>query len=161
MTTNAGAAQHSMPAIGFGNQTRQKDAEDIINKLFTPEFRNRLDAIIPFKILSLNTILKVVEKFINQLEAKMSERSITVAISEKAKEKIAQEGYDTEFGARPIQRLVQEKIKKPLSDELLFGELSAGDHIDIVIKNGDIVTEVKYFSENKKVKNKKKQVKAK
>lgn len=126
MTTNAGAADMAKPAIGFGREERAGDDEDAINRMFTPEFRNRLDAVIPFDYLGPETVGRVVEKFVFQLEAQLKDRNVTIELTEPARLWLARKGYDKLFGARPLGRVIQEHIKKPLAEELLFGKLAKG-----------------------------------
>ncbi|MCP5433699.1 MAG: ATP-dependent Clp protease ATP-binding subunit ClpA [Alphaproteobacteria bacterium] len=145
MTTNAGAADLAKPAIGFGRAKRQGEDEDAIKRLFTPEFRNRLDAVIAFSPLPQDVIRKVVEKFVIQLEAQLQDRNITFALTDAAADWLAQRGYDENYGARPLARLIQEKVKKPLADEILFGQLSRGGHVKIdVATNGEGVEELAF-----------------
>jgi ATP-dependent Clp protease ATP-binding subunit ClpA len=131
MTTNAGASDMAKPALGFGSAKRTGEDTEAINRLFTPEFRNRMDAVIPFGSLPAEVIRKVVEKFILQLEAQLSDRGITIEITEAASGWIAETGYDEKFGARPLSRVIQEHIKKPLADEVLFGKLKDGGAVKI------------------------------
>ncbi len=126
MTTNAGAADLAKPAIGFGSEVRQGDDHEAVNRLFTPEFRNRLDAIISFKALGPETIGRVVDKFVLQLEEQLADRNVTIELSAEARKWLAEKGYDHLFGARPLARIIQEHIKKPLAEELLFGRLAKG-----------------------------------
>jgi ATP-dependent Clp protease ATP-binding subunit ClpA len=134
MTTNAGAADMARQAIGFGSSVREGDDQEAIKRLFTPEFRNRLDATIPFGHLPPTVVRKVVEKFILQLEAQLSERQINIEISSEASDWLAKRGYDQQMGARPLARVIQEHIKKPLSEEVLFGKLSKGGTVRILLK---------------------------
>ncbi|GBR67161.1 ATP-dependent Clp protease ATP-binding subunit ClpA [Gluconobacter kanchanaburiensis] len=136
MTTNAGAADLSKETIGFGRTVRSGEDEEAIKRLFTPEFRNRLDAIIPFANLTPETVGRVVEKFVLQLEAQLADRHVTIEISSAAKEWLAERGYDRLYGARPLGRVIQEHIKKPLAEELLFGRLAQGGAVRIGLKNG-------------------------
>ncbi|MEN3167001.1 ATP-dependent Clp protease ATP-binding subunit ClpA [Gluconobacter sp. OJB] len=136
MTTNAGAADLSKEAIGFGRTVRSGEDEEAVKRLFTPEFRNRLDAIIPFANLTPETVGRVVEKFVLQLEAQLADRHVTIEISSSAKEWLAERGYDRLYGARPLGRVIQEYIKKPLAEELLFGRLAQGGAVRIGMKNG-------------------------
>ncbi len=138
MTTNAGAADLSKEAIGFGRDLREGEDEEAIKRLFTPEFRNRLDAIIPFGNLLPETVGRVVEKFVLQLEAQLADRNVTIEMSSAAKEWLAERGYDRLFGARPLGRVIQESIKKPLSEELLFGRLAKGGAVKISVKDGKL-----------------------
>ena len=133
MTTNAGAAEMSKSAIGFGKTQRFGEDEEAIKRMFTPEFRNRLDAVIPFARLSREMIGKVVEKFIFQLEAQLADRNVMIEMSPEAMEWIADHGFDEMYGARPLARVIQEHIKKPLAEELLFGKLEGGGTVRVVV----------------------------
>jgi ATP-dependent Clp protease ATP-binding subunit ClpA len=136
MTTNAGAADLAKPAIGFGRSIREGDDKEAINKLFTPEFRNRLDAIISFKALPPEVIDRVVDKFIAELEGQLAERGVSIEISSKARGWLGEKGYSPEYGARPLARIIQEYVKKPLAEELLFGKLSEGGAVEVVLAKG-------------------------
>jgi ATP-dependent Clp protease ATP-binding subunit ClpA len=138
MTTNAGASELARAEFGFTRSTREGDDTEAINKLFTPEFRNRLDAVISFSQLPPEVVKKVVEKFILQLEAQLGERQINIEISAEAAAWLAEQGYDKNMGARPLGRLIQEKVKKPLAEEVLFGKLAKGGTVRILLKDGDI-----------------------
>ncbi|POF62222.1 ATP-dependent Clp protease ATP-binding subunit ClpA [Novacetimonas maltaceti] len=138
MTTNAGAADLSKEAIGFARNGREGEDEEAIKRIFTPEFRNRLDAIIPFAHLSPEVVDRVVEKFIFQLEAQLADRNVMIEISSAAKEWLAERGYDRLYGARPLGRVIQENIKKPLAEELLFGKLVKGGVVKISLKDGKL-----------------------
>jgi len=131
MTTNAGAAELSRAAIGFERGRREGDDKDAIDRLFTPEFRGRLDAMIGFKPLGKATVEKVVDKLVLQLEAQLSDRSVTLSLSDAARAWIADKGYDPIYGARPLAHFLQEKLKKPLAEELLFGKLQKGGSVAI------------------------------
>ncbi|EGG75561.1 ClpA-like protein [Gluconacetobacter sp. SXCC-1] len=148
MTTNAGAADLSKEAIGFGRTSREGEDEDAIKRLFTPEFRNRLDAIIPFANLSPHVVDRVVEKFIFQLEAQLADRNVMIEISSAAREWLAERGYDRLYGARPLGRVIQENIKKPLAEELLFGKLTKGGVAKISLKDGKLDFEYISQAEN-------------
>jgi ATP-dependent Clp protease ATP-binding subunit ClpA len=139
MTTNAGASDAQRAAIGFGSTKREGDDVEAINKLFTPEFRNRLDAIIPFGSLPVPVIHQVVQKFVMQLEAQLADRGVTFDLAPEAIAWLADKGYDERMGARPLGRVIQEHIKKPLADEVLFGRLKKGGtvRISVVGENGD------------------------
>jgi ATP-dependent Clp protease ATP-binding subunit ClpA len=137
MTTNAGASEGAKEAIGFGRDKREGDDLAAIEKLFTPEFRNRLDAIIPFAGLSPAIVSRVVEKFVLQLEAQLADRGITFELSDAATEWLAKRGYDQKFGARPLSRIIQEYIKKPLADEILFGQLKSGGLVKVDVDAAD------------------------
>jgi ATP-dependent Clp protease ATP-binding subunit ClpA len=131
MTTNAGASDLAKPPMGFERGRREGEDTEAVNRLFTPEFRNRLDAVIPFGGLPPEIIARVVDKFIFQLEAQLSERSVTIELTDAARKWIGEIGYDEKFGARPLGRVIQEHIKKPLADELLFGKLEHGGTVKI------------------------------
>jgi ATP-dependent Clp protease ATP-binding subunit ClpA len=139
MTTNAGAADLAKPAVGFEREGRTGDDMEAIERMFTPEFRNRLDAIIQFSCLAPEVVVRVVEKFIIELEAQLDDRDVSVELSDKALEWLAKKGYDKIFGARPLARVIQEHIKKPLADELLFGKLAKGGLVKVKVKDGRIV----------------------
>jgi ATP-dependent Clp protease ATP-binding subunit ClpA len=136
MTTNAGAADLAKPAIGFGSDVRTGDDQEAINRMFTPEFRNRLDAIVSFAALSADTIGRVVDKFILQLEEQLADRNVTIELDEPARKWLAEKGYDRLFGARPLGRIIQEHVKKPLAEELLFGKLTKGGIVRVT-RDGD------------------------
>ncbi len=131
MTTNAGAADAAKESIGFGRGKKEGEDTAAIEKLFTPEFRNRLDAIIPFNSLSQPIVGRVVEKFVLQLEAQLADRGVTFEVSEAASQWLSKRGYDERFGARPLSRTIQEHVKKPLADEILFGQLKNGGLVKI------------------------------
>jgi len=133
MTTNAGAAEMAKAAIGFGTSKRTGDDEEAINQLFSPEFRNRLDAIISFDMLPPKVVHRVVEKFVLQLEAQLADRGVTFELDEAATSWLATRGYDERMGARPLGRLIQEKIKKPLAEEVLFGKLQKGGIVKVTV----------------------------
>ena len=137
MTTNAGAADMAKPPIGFGRTRREGEDEEAIEKLFTPEFRNRLDAVIRFDPLSPETIGFVVDKFVGELEAQLADRGVTIELSDEARTWLGKHGYDERFGARPLARVIQEHVKKPLADELLFGELQGGGRVRVVVDAAD------------------------
>jgi ATP-dependent Clp protease ATP-binding subunit ClpA len=133
MTTNAGAADLAKAAFGFTRQKREGDDQEAINRLFAPEFRNRLDAIITFNHLTPEIIAQVVEKFVLQLEAQLADRDVTIELSDEASKWLIAHGYDQQMGARPMARVIQEHIKKPLADEVLFGKLKAGGHVKVIL----------------------------
>ncbi|MEM8988550.1 MAG: ATP-dependent Clp protease ATP-binding subunit ClpA [Pseudomonadota bacterium] len=137
MTTNAGASDAARNAIGFGRSKREGEDEDAIKRLFTPEFRNRLDAVIPFAGLSADIIKRVVEKFVLQLEAQLADRNITFELTDGATQWLAKRGYDDEFGARPLARIIQEHIKKPIAEEILFGKLVKGGIVRVLLDEAD------------------------
>ena len=134
MTTNAGASDLAKAPMGFSRVKREGDDTEAINRMFTPEFRNRLDAVITFAGLPPEIIMKVVEKFVFQLEAQLADRGVTIELSEEATKWLAETGYDEKFGARPLARLIQEHIKKPLADELLFGKLLHGGTVRVLVE---------------------------
>ncbi len=137
MTTNAGASEMAKSAFGFTRTKREGDDHEAINRMFTPEFRNRLDATITFAHLSQEIIAKVVEKFVLQLEAQLGDRNVTIELSEEAARWLIASGYDELMGARPMARVIQEHIKKPLADEVLFGHLKSGGHVRVVVTKGE------------------------
>jgi ATP-dependent Clp protease ATP-binding subunit ClpA len=143
MTSNAGAAEQAKEAIGFGRDSREGEDTAAIERTFTPEFRNRLDAVISFGRLPKEVIMKVVEKFVLQLEAQLMDRNVTIELSKAAAAWLGERGYDEKMGARPLGRVIQEHIKKPLAEELLFGKLSKGGVVKVGVKGGalDIKTE--------------------
>ena len=138
MTTNAGASDLAKEAIGFGRETREGEDGEAIKRLFTPEFRNRLDATIGFAALTPEIVARVVEKFVMQLEAQLADRNVTIELSSAAKEWLAERGYDRLYGARPLSRVIQEHIKKPLAEELLFGKLVKGGSVKVTLKDGKL-----------------------
>ncbi|MGH7190657.1 MAG: AAA family ATPase, partial [Acetobacteraceae bacterium] len=136
MTTNAGASDMAKPAIGFEREVRLGEDDEAIKRMFTPEFRNRLDAVIGFAGLSPEIVARVVEKFVMQLEAQLADRNVTIELSSAAKEWLAEKGYDPLYGARPLARVIQEHVKKPLAEELLFGKLARGGAVKVTLKDG-------------------------
>jgi ATP-dependent Clp protease ATP-binding subunit ClpA len=138
MTTNAGAAEQAKAAIGFGNEMRTGEDEEAIKRMFTPEFRNRLDATIGFARLSQEVIHKVVDKFVGQLERQLADRQVALQVSDEARTWLGEKGYDELYGARPLGRVIQENIKKPLADELLFGKLAKGGKVRVKVENGKL-----------------------
>ena len=139
MTTNAGASEMSRQAIGFGRGNKTDADSEAIEKAFTPEFRNRLDAIVPFAPLQPEIVRKVVDKFIMQLEMQLADRQVEIELEEAACDWLAARGYDAAYGARPLARLIQEHVKKPLADELLFGKLAAGGQVKISVRDDQLV----------------------
>jgi ATP-dependent Clp protease ATP-binding subunit ClpA len=137
MTTNAGAQEMSRPSIGFTTQDHSSDGMAIIKKSFSPEFRNRLDAIIQFSSLDERSIARVVDKLVVELEAKLTSNNVTLELDDAARKWIADRGYDPKMGARPMARIIQEHIKRPLAEELLFGALSGGGHVRIGVDDND------------------------
>ncbi len=142
MTSNAGAADQAKAAVGFGRERREGEDTAAIERLFTPEFRNRLDAVVSFKPLPKETILQVVEKFVLQLEAQLMDRHVHIELTRPAAEWLAEKGYDDKMGARPLARVIQEEIKKPLAEELLFGRLTKGGLVKVAVKNGKLDLQV-------------------
>jgi len=138
MTSNAGASELAKSAVGFGRDRREGEDTAAIERTFTPEFRNRLDAVISFGALPKEVILKVVEKFVLQLEAQLMDRDVTIELTEPAAAWLAERGYDDKMGARPLGRVIQEHIKKPLAEELLFGKLAKGGVVKVGVKDGKI-----------------------
>ncbi|MEM1234121.1 MAG: AAA family ATPase, partial [Pseudomonadota bacterium] len=138
MTSNAGAAEQAKAAIGFGRDRREGEDTAAIERTFTPEFRNRLDAVISFGALPKDVILQVVEKFVLQLEAQLMDRNVSIELTRPAAEWLADKGYDDRMGARPLGRVIQEHIKKPLAEELLFGKLAKGGLVKVGVKDGKL-----------------------
>ncbi|MDJ0945827.1 MAG: AAA family ATPase, partial [Kiloniellales bacterium] len=135
MTTNAGAADLAKPAIGFEREARGGEDEEAINRMFSPEFRNRLDAVIPFGNLTPEIVSRVVDKFVMQLEAQLADRNVSIELTAGARDWLARKGYDPLYGARPLARVIQEHIKKPLAEELLFGKLAKGGTVQVAIED--------------------------
>jgi ATP-dependent Clp protease ATP-binding subunit ClpA len=142
MTTNAGADQLHRSSIGFTNQDHSTDAMEIIKKVFSPEFRNRLDAIVQFKGLTPDTITQVVDKFLFEFEAQLEDKGVSLLVDDEARTWLAMNGYDPKMGARPMARVIHDNIKKPLAEELLFGKLLNGGRITIGVKNDQLKLEV-------------------
>ncbi len=142
MTTNAGAAEMSKMAMGFGREVREGEDEEAIKRMFTPEFRNRLDAVVGFRSLPPEVIHKVVVKFVDELEAQLADRNVRFELSDAAAKWLADKGYDRLYGARPLSRVIQESIKKPLAEELLFGKLVKGGVVHIGAKGDELVFDI-------------------
>ena len=142
MTSNAGAAEQAKAAIGFGRDRRDGEDTAAIERTFTPEFRNRLDSVISFAPLGKATIMKVVEKFVLQLEAQLMDRNVTFELSDAAAAWLGDKGYDDKMGARPLARVIQEHVKKPLAEELLFGRLTKGGLVRVIVRDGKIDLEI-------------------
>lgn len=143
MTTNAGAHETARASIGFTHQDHSSDAMEAIKRLFTPEFRNRLDAVVQFNSLAPTNITRVVDKFIFELEAQLHEQNVTIEVDSAARIWLAERGYDPKMGARPMARTIQQYIKKPLAEELLFGELAHGGHLIVHLENDELTFEIK------------------
>jgi len=141
MTTNAGAEAISRPSVGFTTQDHSSDAMEVLRRSFTPEFRNRLDAIIQFKSLDQRTIANVVDKFIIQLEAQLEQKKVSLIVDESARRWLAKRGYDPKMGARPMARVIQEHIKKPLAEDILFGRLMRGGEVRVCVSEDELVLE--------------------
>jgi ATP-dependent Clp protease ATP-binding subunit ClpA len=142
MTTNAGAQEMAKNAVGFLREGREGEDADAINRMFSPEFRNRLDAVIPFGNLPMDVVEKVVDKFVIELEAQLGERDVTIDLHPDARRWLAEKGYDKHMGARPLGRVIQENIKKPLAEELLFGRLVNGGTVEVRIEEGKPVFDI-------------------
>ncbi len=138
MTTNAGAADMSRGSIGFLEQDNSSDGMEAIKKMFTPEFRNRLDGIVQFDSLPPEVIVTVVDKFLTEMQAQLDEKRVQLEVDQEAREWLAREGYDDKMGARPMQRIIQEKIKRVLAEDLLFGELVDGGTVHVTVKDGEL-----------------------
>ncbi|TDK33162.1 ATP-dependent Clp protease ATP-binding subunit ClpA [Luteimonas terrae] len=141
MTTNAGATQASRRSIGFTKQDHSTDAMEVIRKSFTPEFRNRLDAVVQFQSLGFEHILRVVDKFMIELEAQLHDKNVSLSATPAARDWMAQHGFDPQMGARPMSRVIQDKVKRRLADELLFGKLANGGRVSIDVKDGELTVE--------------------
>ncbi|GGE10250.1 ATP-dependent Clp protease ATP-binding subunit ClpA [Polymorphobacter glacialis] len=142
MTTNAGAADMAREGVGFGSTQRVGEDEEAIKRMFTPEFRNRLDAVVAFDYLPPEVVARVIDKFILELEMQLAERDVHIALTDEAKAWLTERGYDKLYGARPMGRLIQEKIKQPLAEELLFGKLVHGGEVRVHLKDNDLVFEI-------------------
>jgi ATP-dependent Clp protease ATP-binding subunit ClpA len=142
MTTNAGASDMARETVGFGNLTREGEDGEAVKKMFTPEFRNRLDAVVPFGYLPPETVSRVVEKFILELELQLADRDVHIKLDDESKAWLSEKGYDKLMGARPMGRLIQEKIKQPLAEELLFGKLVHGGEVSVHMKEGVVGFEI-------------------
>ncbi len=158
MTTNAGAEQMSRPSIGFASQDHSSDGQEAIRRSFTPEFRNRLDAVIQFNALDEKTIGFVVDKLVAQIEAQLMDKHVSLNVDDKARTWLARHGYDKSMGARPMSRLLQEHLKRKLADELLFGKLVQGGTVDISAEKDELVFAIK---PREQVKNQKVKMKTK
>ncbi|MFV1874009.1 MAG: AAA family ATPase, partial [Oleiphilus sp.] len=138
MTTNAGAEVISRRSIGFSEQDHSSDGMEALTKVFTPEFRNRLDGIIPFAPLSRETVCYVVDKFLMELQVQLDSKNVVIHVDDEVKTYLAEKGYDDKMGARPMARLIQEDIKKPLAEEILFGNLANGGEVHVNLREGQI-----------------------
>ncbi|HET8765502.1 MAG TPA: ATP-dependent Clp protease ATP-binding subunit ClpA, partial [Rhodanobacter sp.] len=143
MTTNAGAAQAARRSIGFVAQSHQTDSMEVIRRAFSPEFRNRLDAIIQFNALDFEHILRVVDKFLIELEAQLTEKRVSLDVDPEARRWLAEHGFDPQMGARPMARVIQDKVKRPLADELLFGKLAEGGVVRLSVADGQLKVDCK------------------
>ena len=152
LTTNAGASDLAKPALGFNRDEREGEDKEAIDKLFNPEFRNRLDSIISFNSLPDKVIQKVVEKFILELESQLDNKNVFINISPEAANWLGKKGYDKNMGARPLSRLIQEKVKKPIAEEILYGVLEKGGTVDVSLKEDDLDFSYKPLKKNNKIK---------
>ncbi|GIS97583.1 MAG: hypothetical protein CM1200mP24_08670 [Gammaproteobacteria bacterium] len=143
MTTNAGAQESARASIGFTTQDHSSDAMEVMKKLFSPEFRNRLDSIVQFHSLPEDVIKTIVDKFLTELQVQLDQKKVEMVVDDDARDWLAREGYDEKMGARPMQRLIQEKIKRRLAEDILFGDLSDGGGIaHVIVEEGDLVVEI-------------------
>lgn len=138
MTTNAGAERMSRASIGFVHQDHSSDGKEALKKAFTPEFRNRLDSVVQFKALTRETILHVVDKFLTELQGQLDDKGVMLNVNDDARLWLAEHGYDEAMGARPMNRLIQDKIKKPLAEQILFGKLNKGGEVDFLVEEGEL-----------------------
>jgi len=138
LTTNAGTQEMAQEAIGFGDVSNLEKGQKALERIFNPEFRNRLDAVVNFTPLGLEAVERVVDKFITELESQLSARRVTIELAAVARTWLAEHGYDVTFGARPIARLIQDKIKRPLADAMLFGELKDGGRAEIDVEGDEL-----------------------
>ena len=138
MTSNVGAADLAKRKLGFGQADTRGDGDIAFKNTFSPEFRNRLDARIGFDPLSQEVMGHIVDKFVGELEGQLAERNVTLELTQAAKEYFAEKGYDRDYGARPLARVLQDEIKSKLGDELLFGELTEGGHVVVDVQDGDV-----------------------
>ena len=139
MTTNAGAQEASRSSMGFSEQDHTTDASEVIKKMFTPEFRNRLDTVVHFNSLPIEVIRTVVDKFLDELQAQLDSKKVELDVSDDAKQWLAVNGFDEKMGERPMQRLIQDKIKRNLADFILFGELAdSGGIAEVNVEDDDI-----------------------
>jgi ATP-dependent Clp protease ATP-binding subunit ClpA len=142
MTTNAGVALMEHSSVGFMENDRLNDGAEELKHLFAPEFRNRLDAIIQFKPLDHDVIRHVVDKFIMELEEQLAHKKVSLLVDDSAREWLCVHGYDAKMGARPMARLIQERVKQPLADELLFGQLAEGGSVRLTAANDSLEFEI-------------------
>jgi ATP-dependent Clp protease ATP-binding subunit ClpA len=142
MTTNAGASDMARQGIGFGDVSKEDAGDEAVKKMFTPEFRNRLDAIVPFAYLGKETVSRVVDKFILQLELQLAEQNVHIQFDGDARAWLGDRGYDKLYGARPMARLIQERVKQPLAEELLFGKLAHGGEVHVSVKEDKLTFEL-------------------
>ena len=142
MTTNAGAADMARQGIGFGDVSKEDASDEAVKQMFSPEFRNRLDAIVPFSYLGKDTVSRVVDKFILQLELQLSEQNVHIQFDGDARDWLGERGYDRLYGARPMARIIQEKVKQPLAEELLFGKLAKGGEVHVSVRDDALAFEL-------------------
>jgi ATP-dependent Clp protease ATP-binding subunit ClpA len=142
MTTNAGAEEMAKSSIGFTLNDHSVDSMDAIKRLFSPEFRNRLDSIVQFKSLASEVILSVVDKFIVELQAQLDAKGVSLEVASEARAWLAEKGYDRTMGARPMARIIRDLLRKPLADELLFGKLSRGGEVHVHLEDDTLAFEI-------------------
>jgi ATP-dependent Clp protease ATP-binding subunit ClpA len=151
MTTNAGSLDISKKRIGFNSKRSSDDNQETLNKLFTPEFRNRIDSTVHFNHLSKSIVLSIVNKFIIEVEAQLDEKGVSLSLDQQSKEYLANKGYDEVYGARELSRVIQEEIKKPMAEEIIFWKISKGGHVSITMKEGKIYFDYTSKENQKKV----------
>ena len=139
MTTNAGAAELQKNSLGFGANSTVGNDDKVIEQMFAPEFRNRLDAIVKFNALKRENMIRIVEKMLDQLNKQANEKNVVISVDEMAKEYLASKGYDPKMGARPLSRLIQNEISKPLSRLMLFGSLKSGGTVNVTVVENELI----------------------
>jgi ATP-dependent Clp protease ATP-binding subunit ClpA len=147
MTSNAGAQEINRRSMGFLEQDNSTDGMEMIRKQFTPEFRNRLDAIVQFRSLPMNVVTNIADKFLTELQAQLDDKRVMMEVDDDVRDWLAEKGYDEHMGARPMSRLIQDKVKRPLADMILFGPLSRGGTVHLSIRNDELALEAEEEAE--------------